>query len=133
MLNELKPNQYQAVMTIFNTVPIKLGAYADLSCDQETLQTLVDHKSTGYTHQQREFPHLKQWLMASVDSVDEYEEAKQLGFRTYRYTRDEEMLEGEIRARTIRMECSASVVCCAVARATLRVKMWLPRQSSSVW
>ena len=40
--------------------------------------------------------------MASVDSVDEYEEAKQLGFRTYRYTRDEEMLEGEIRARTIR-------------------------------
>jgi len=71
--------------------------------------------------------------MASVDSVDEYEEAKQLGFRTYRYTRDEEMLEGEIRARTIRMECSASVVCCAVARATLRVKMWLPRQSSSVW
>ena len=71
--------------------------------------------------------------MAFVDSVDEYEEAKQLGFRTYPHTRDDEMLEGEIRVRTIRLGCSASVVCCAVARATLRVKIWLPRQSSSVW
>ena len=33
MLNELKPNQHQAVMAIFNTVPIRLAAYAALSCD----------------------------------------------------------------------------------------------------
>ena len=70
--------------------------------------------------------------MVSVDSVNEYEEAKQLGFRTYPHTRDDEMLEGEIRVRTIRLGCSASVVCCAMARAMLRVKMWVPGQSSSV-
>ena len=37
-LDEMKPQQRQAVMIIFNTVPIRLGAYADPACDQETLQ-----------------------------------------------------------------------------------------------
>ena len=50
-LDELKPKQRQAVMAIFNTVPIRLGAYGDPSCDQDTLQMLVEHKWTGYTHQ----------------------------------------------------------------------------------
>ena len=96
LLDEMKPKQRQAVMNIFNTVPIRLGAYGDPACDQDTLKMLVQRRWTGYTHQWREYPHLKQWLMASIDSIDEYEEAKQLGFRTYRHTKNEAMLENEI-------------------------------------
>ena len=112
-LEELEPKQHQAVMNIFNTVPIRLGAYADPSCDQETLQMIVEHKWTGYTHQWREFPHLKQWLMASIDSMDEYQEAKQLGFRTYRHTRDQAMLDNEIQCPhdTHGVECVSCLLC----------------------
>ena len=113
LLDEMKPKQRQAVMNIFNTVPIRLGAYGDPACDQETLQMLVEHKWTGYTHQWKLYPHLKQWLMASVDSVQDYYEAKQLGFRTYRHTRDAEMLENEIQCPhdTHGVECISCLLC----------------------
>ena len=62
-LDALTPQQRQAVMTIFNTVPIRLGAYGDPACDPDTLKMLVQRKWTGYTHQWREYPHLKPWLM----------------------------------------------------------------------
>ena len=112
-LDELKPKQRQAVMAIFNTVPIRLGAYGDPSCDQETLQMLVENRWAGYTHQWREYPHLKQWLMASIDSIDEYQEAKQLGFRTYRHTREQAMLDNEIQCPhdTHGVECVSCLLC----------------------
>jgi hypothetical protein len=112
-LDALKPKQRQLVMDIFNTVPIRLGAYGDPACDSDTLQMLVEHKWTGYTHQWREHPHLKQWLMASIDSVDEYEEAKQLGFRTYRHTREQAMLDNEIQCPhdTHGVECISCLLC----------------------
>jgi hypothetical protein len=112
-LDALKPKQRQAVMAIFNTVPIRLGAYGDPSCDQETLQMLVENRWAGYTHQWREYPHLKQWLMASIDSIDEYQEAKQLGFRTYRHTREQAMLDNEIQCPhdTHGVECVSCLLC----------------------
>jgi len=112
-LDALKPRQHQAVMTIFNTVPIRLGAYGDPACDPDTLKALVERKWTGYTHQWREFPHLKQWLMASIDSMDEYQEAKQLGFRTYRHTRDQAMLDSEVQCPndTHGVECVSCLLC----------------------
>jgi len=92
---------------------IRLGAYGDPSCDQETLQMLVERKWAGYTHQWRRYPHLKEWLMASIDSIDEYQEAKQLGFRTYRHTRDAEMLENEIQCPyyTHQVQCVNCLLC----------------------
>ena len=112
-LDALKPKQRQAVMAIFNSVPIRLGAYGDPSSDQETLKMLVEHRWTGYTHQWREFPHLNQWLMASIDSIDEYQEAKQLGFRTYRHTRDQSMLDNEIQCPhdTHGTQCISCLLC----------------------
>jgi hypothetical protein len=112
-LDALKPKQRQAVMAIFNTVPIRLGAYGDPSCDQETLQMLVENRWAGYTHQWRRYPHLKQWLMASIDSVDEYQEAKQLGFRTYRHTKEQAMLDNEIQCPhdTCGVECVSCLLC----------------------
>ena len=112
-LDELKPKQRQAVMAIFNTVPIRLGAYGDPSSDQDTLKMLVEHNWTGYTHQWRRYPHLKQWLMASIDSIEEYQEAKQLGFRTYRHTRDQAMLDNEIQCPhdTHGVECVSCLLC----------------------
>ena len=112
-LDALTPQQRQAVMAIFNTVPVRLGAYGDPSSDQDTLEMLVEHRWTGYTHQWREYPHLKQWLMASIDSIDEYREAKQLGFRTYRHTREQAMLDHEIQCPhdTHGVECVSCLLC----------------------
>ena len=105
-LESLTPQQRQAVMTIFNPVPIRLGAYGDPSSDQDTLKMLVEHRWAGYTH-------LNQWLMASIDSIDEYREAKQLGFRTYRHTRDQAMLDNEIQCPhdTHGVECVSCLLC----------------------
>ena len=112
-LDALKPELRQAVMEILASVPIRLEAYGDPSCDQDTLQMLVEHKWTGYTHQWRKYPHLNQWLMASIDSIDEYEEAKQLGFRTYRHTREQAMLDNEIQCPhdTCGIECVNCLLC----------------------
>lgn len=112
-LDEMKPKLRQAVMAIFTTVPIRLGAYGDPACDPDTLKTLVKRKCTGYTHQWRKFPHLREWLMASIDSIDEYQEAKQLGFRTYRHTRDQSMLDNEIQCPhdTHGVECVSCLLC----------------------
>jgi hypothetical protein len=112
-LDALKPKQRQAVMAIFNSVPIRLGAYGDPSCDQETLQMLAENRWAGYTHQWREYPHLKQWLMASIDSIDEYQEAKKLGFRTYRHTKEQAMLDNEIQCPndTHGVECVSCLLC----------------------
>jgi len=112
-LDGMKPKQRQAVMAIFNTVPIRLGAYGDPACDRDTLQMLVERRWTGYTHRWREYPHLNQWLMASIDSIDEYEEAKQLGFRTYRHTKDSLMLDSEIQCPhdTHGTQCVSCLLC----------------------
>ena len=125
-LEALKPQQRQAVMDIFNTAPIRLGAYADPSCDQDTLKMLVEHKWTGYTHQWRRYPHLKQWLMASIDSIEEYQEAKQLGFRTYRHTRDKPCWITKSSVRMIPMELSACPVSSVVVTATAAGRILSP-------
>ena len=55
---------------------------------------------TGYTHQWRLFPKFRHILMASVDTIEEREEAKKAGWRTFRvaekYTGEDVVLSGEI-------------------------------------
>ena len=50
----------------------------------------------GYTHLWREYPHLSAFCMASCDTEAEREEAKALGFRTFRVrSKDSPTLKGE--------------------------------------
>jgi hypothetical protein len=78
---------------------VRLGAYGDPGAVPiETLETLLEdvRDMTGYTHMWRRFPKLSAFCMASCDTPEEREEAKALGFRTFRVRdKDEPVLRGE--------------------------------------
>ena len=95
-LNKMKPRLWQGVLHLLATKPIRLGDRGDPACDLETIPILTQYKLTGYTHQWRSNPQLKDVLMASVDSIAEYHEAKALGWRCYRHTSSGEMLDSEL-------------------------------------
>jgi hypothetical protein len=73
---------------------VRLGAYGDPGAVPIEVWSvsldLVDGL-TGYTHLWRDHPQLSNWCMASCDTEAEREEAKALGFRTFRV-----MARGEI-------------------------------------
>ncbi len=51
----------------------------------------------GYTHQWRRFRRLRKWCMASVDSVEERNQARRQGWRTFRVrTKDQPLESGEV-------------------------------------
>ena len=95
-LDKMKPRLWQGVLQLLATKPIRLGAYGDPASDLDTIPILTQYQWTGYTHQWRSNPQLKDVLMASVDSVAEYHEAKKQGWRCYRHTNSSEMLDTEI-------------------------------------
>lgn len=69
---------------------LRLGAYGDpaaVPTDVWRSATRLCRGWTGYTHQWRDCDQdLKEFCMASVDSIDEALEAQALGWRTYRVT-----------------------------------------------
>lgn len=74
---------------------IRIGGYGD----PNTVPTYIIDKivevsrnHTSYTHAWRTSPELISSSMASVDSLDEYVEAKKQGFRTFRVTENPEFL-----------------------------------------
>jgi hypothetical protein len=81
---------------------VRFGAYGDpaalpLALVEEIVGKAAGH--TGYTHQWKmEYVQpYKKYLMASVDSMDEYREAKAMGWRTFRIKNaDETKLKQEI-------------------------------------
>lgn len=78
---------------------VRLGSYGDPgSVPFETLETVLDkvHELNGYTHMWRKYPELSAFCMASCDTEKDREEAKALGFRTYRIRRQgDPVLKGE--------------------------------------
>jgi hypothetical protein len=72
---------------------------------------------TGYTHQWRSFPHLRPFLMASVDTEAERAEASADGWRTFR-VRDETMpnLANEVDCPTEVTTCENCGLCRGSAR-----------------
>ncbi len=71
---------------------LRLGAYGDpAAVPVEVWRALLQHVDgwTGYTHQWRQAPDLKPFVMASVDSPAEYNEAHEQGWRTFRVRRVE--------------------------------------------
>lgn len=78
---------------------VRLGAYGDPGAvPLNVWETALDKVGdlSGYTHLWRQFPLLSAFCMASCDSEAEREEAKALGFRTFRVRgKDDPKLKGE--------------------------------------
>lgn len=85
---ELTSAQIRAACTVRGARKIiRLGAYGDpAALPLDVVQRLVSASPvhTGYTHQWRRFPELAPYMMASVDSPAERDEAQALGWRTFR-------------------------------------------------
>ena len=69
-------------------LPVRLGTYGDPAAIPVSVweTVLKDRKTIGYTHQweRLRFADLKQWCMASVDSILEHHNAAVRGWRTFR-------------------------------------------------
>jgi len=95
--------------------PVRLGAYGEPSAlPAYVSQDLVSHtsKHTGYTHQWDKGMHdtLRQVVMASVDTPDQALKALAGGWRTFRATLDDVILEHEILCPASK-EAGAKVQC----------------------
>ena len=84
---------------------IRLGAYGDPAALPMRVLADITHgvPHTGYTHSWRGRPYLSPWLMASVDSTDELDDARAQGWRTFRVRTPDAVLE------TNEIACPASV------------------------
>ena len=79
---------------------VRLGSYGDPAAVPSHVWRALVHKAkgwVGYTHQWRIRESLHNLCMASVDDPKEYEEAKAMGWRTFRVrTADEQLMTREI-------------------------------------
>ncbi len=101
--------------------PVRLGSYGDPAAAPPHVwgDLLRKHRAghTGYTQQWREFPELCHLLMASVHSSEEAQEARDLGWRTFRILQS----QGELEAREFicpaspeggdRLQCRSCLAC----------------------
>jgi site-specific DNA-cytosine methylase len=93
------PIQYYTTLT---GLPIRFGAYGDPAAIPLNILTELKKyasNNTGYTHQWKSnsASDLKDSCMASVDNPEEYKEAHDMGWRTFRVMKPEEqLLPGEI-------------------------------------
>jgi hypothetical protein len=65
---------------------VRIGAYGDPSAVPVSVwdNLLSESKTLGYTHQWKSFPEMKRFCQASVDNQNEYDQAKSLGWFTFR-------------------------------------------------
>jgi len=84
---------------------IRLGAYGDPAALPLDVLADITHgvPHTGYTHSWRGHAELSPWLMASVDSTIELNDARAQGWRTFRVRTPDAVLE------TNEIACPASV------------------------
>ena len=84
------PDLSFARAALFASRVVRLGSYGDPAFVPDELWEPAFRYSRGwigYTHQWRERPDLRRFLMASVDSPREAEEARDLGMRYFRVSR----------------------------------------------
>jgi len=88
------------VKELAHGLAIRLGAYGDpVALPIELIKSICAKFKTwtGYTHQWRDNPEYKHFVMASVDSEAEYHEANTAGWRTFRCKRpNDPLLPNEI-------------------------------------
>jgi len=68
-------------------LPLRIGAYGDpaaVPMDVWSRATQAAQEWTGYTHFWRDYPGLRRWCIASVESERDAKEAQALGWRTFR-------------------------------------------------
>lgn len=88
---------------------LRIGTYGDPAAVPPTVwDMLLCYAAgwTGYTHQWRTRPDLARFLMASVDTVEEYRLAKAMGWRTFRVRTVAGGVEGQLASE---VTCPASV------------------------
>tara|TARA_R110002020_G_scaffold40690_3_gene120184 strand:+ start:2690 stop:3469 length:780 start_codon:yes stop_codon:yes gene_type:complete len=89
-IKDLSKTEQKAVIERFkNAKKLRLGAWGEPSSDIKSslfLARLAGMNTLSYTHQWRTNPQLRPFTMASVDNQQDYLEAKQAGWRTYRHT-----------------------------------------------
>lgn len=74
-------------VTVSRMGPVRIGAYGDPGALPLAIVAALAsgaHGHTGYTHRWRERPDLAPYLMASVDSAAERDQAHAAGWRTFR-------------------------------------------------
>lgn len=93
----VKPSQ---IATLFADKVVRFGAYGDPFAIPVAIWkaiATVAKARTGYTHQWKRAPYLRQLVMASVDNEEEYHLARSKGWRTFRVrTPDAPLDPGEI-------------------------------------
>ena len=83
--------------SVFAGRAIRLGAYGDPAfVPRRVIHKLAAFAHTGYTHQWRRAEWLREFVMASVDSVTEMLEARAAGWRTFRVSSANLAERGEI-------------------------------------
>ena len=100
-LDKLPKSQRKAAMRLLKSKPIRLGAHGDPLADIETSRYLatINDDVLGYTHQWKPWRHddnLRSFIMASVDSAEDYKYAKEHNWRTYRHTDEDLAFDNEI-------------------------------------
>jgi len=105
---------------------LRIGTYGDGAAAPAIVwHRLIRYVSdwVGYTHQWRNVD-ASDWagmLMASVDNPDEYEDAKVLGWRTFRVAQNEDKLQGEARCPASaevgkRTKCDDCLLCSGTSK-----------------
>ena len=98
LYKDLSQAEKNKVLSILKSKPIRLGAWGDPASDLETSTFLASlaPQITAYSHQWRANPQLKPFTMASVDTAEDYKQAKDSGWRTYRHTNEDSAFDNEI-------------------------------------
>ena len=106
LVKDLTPKDKTKVLSILKSKTVRLGAYGDPLADVETSIYLaaINPQVLGYSHQWKNADDISfgtgvwvhSFLMASVDSPEDYKQAKDSGWRTYRHTSDSTAFQNEI-------------------------------------
>lgn len=96
-----EPLNYDVLKSHLRWKAVRFGAYGEpVLIPIELVQFIAKNSQgwTGYTHQWEDIKYddYKKYFMASVDTTEEYNEANQNGWRTFRVGSDDVTLEGEI-------------------------------------
>lgn len=121
---------------VFAGRAVRLGAYGDPAfIPQKVIAGICATADnwTGYTHQWRKNAWLKQYVMASVDSIAEKIEASKWGWRTFRVSATHEGTVGEIvcPASQGKTTCANCLLCNGVHGMDRRKSIYIPVHGSS--
>jgi hypothetical protein len=104
--------------------PVRFGAWGEpTAVPFETIAGLTADGHTGYTHRWRECDQrFKQYLMASVDTPEEYKEATAMGWRCFRVRKpDQPILPNEIMCPAskeggLKTTCNKCLLCAGTSK-----------------